>query len=274
MKRIAGIWKTHLAILLFGLSGPLSVCIGLPAMDLSMGRYLIAALALLLFIRPAWAALKQGMKDHWPSGLLLAFHWFGFFHATIEGSVAWGLLSYATYPLWTILFSRISERSWPDKKELSSVALILLGTFLLVKEDVEVLGQEVILIGLASAAAFALLQLRNAGFMKQEKSLNLAAYQMLWAGLFLIPFSSLSSFQLAPFEWSLFLFHGLIITAFSYSLFLSGLREIGKNKASYIAALEPVYGLLIAMVLLGTIPSWIQCIAAVLILIPSFLKGN
>lgn len=269
---VSGTVKTHIAVLLFGLSGPLGVLIGLPAMELSTGRSMIAALAILLVIRPLRKDFLTGVKRHVLAGLLLAFHWYGFFYATIEGSIAWGLLSFATYPFWTILFRNALNSTWPNFQELISVGLILIGTFMLVNESFDKLGIQTITIGLTSAIAFAVLQIRNSNSMKEESSLNVAAYQMLWAGILLIPFCSLSSFHIDETQWMLFLFHGLVITAFSYSLFLNGLHVIGERKASFIAALEPVYGLLIAMLFMGIYPAPVQYLAAVLILTPSFLK--
>jgi len=272
MANPKGLALTHFAVLLFGLSGPLSVFIGLPALELSMARSLIAGLLLLAFVRPSWEGFKMGMRSQWIAGLLLAFHWFGFFYATLEGSIAWGLLSFAGYPLWTVILKCAMEKQWPAMKAWFSVLLILCGTFLLVYKGLDVLGPASIILGVSSSAAFALLQCLNSRSMKGSEPTNIAAFQMLLAAIFLSPFVSWTAFDLAIYSYGFLMIHAVIVTAFAYALFLKGLNEIGGAKASFIAALEPVYGLIIAFILLGQSPPLLHYFAAILILMPSFIR--
>ena len=48
---------------------------------------------------------------------------------------------------------------------------------------------------------------------------------------------------------------GLVCTALAHTLFIAGLRDVSAHTASVIAALEPVYGIALAVLLLGEIPS-------------------
>ena len=47
---------------------------------------------------------------------------------------------------------------------------------------------------------------------------------------------------------------GLVCTALAHTLFIGGLAVVTAHTASVIAALEPVYGIALALVLLGEVP--------------------
>jgi len=48
---------------------------------------------------------------------------------------------------------------------------------------------------------------------------------------------------------------GVLCTALSHTLFIASLRTVTAHTASVVAALEPVYGIALAFVLLGEVPS-------------------
>ena len=48
---------------------------------------------------------------------------------------------------------------------------------------------------------------------------------------------------------------GLACTALAHTLFISGLAVVTAHTASVIAALEPVYGIALALVFLGEVPA-------------------
>jgi drug/metabolite transporter (DMT)-like permease len=48
---------------------------------------------------------------------------------------------------------------------------------------------------------------------------------------------------------------GVVCTAVSHTLFIQGMRYIRAQTASIISSLEPVYGTVLALVLLGEVPA-------------------
>jgi drug/metabolite transporter (DMT)-like permease len=59
---------------------------------------------------------------------------------------------------------------------------------------------------------------------------------------------------------------GVFCTALAHALFINSLKSIRAQLAGVIAALEPVYGILFAFVLLGEKPSWTMLSGGALIL--------
>ena len=66
-------------------------------------------------------------------------------------------------------------------------------------------------------------------------------------------------------EIALVLVLGLLCTAFAHTLFIMCLKRLTAHTASVIAALEPVYGILLAVFLLDEFPGWRTWAGAVLI---------
>ncbi len=106
-ERISGLFKIHAAVFLFGLAGLFAEWVSLPASWIVLGRTGFAALYLMLAL---WLRKKT-----WPSpahreiillilsGALLAFHWVSFFQAIQLSSVALGLLTFSSFPVFTFL---------------------------------------------------------------------------------------------------------------------------------------------------------------------------
>lgn len=274
MKPIAPLWQAHLAVLLFGLSAPLSTYIGLPSVELTFARSFIAGVLLLSISAGRPHRLWPSLRSSWKEGLLLAFHWYTFFRVAIDGSVDWALISFATYPLWTMLLEVLVLNRRPSLVEWLKGASIMVGTVLLIHFNLGSLGLNIILLGLASALAFALLQLLNHASPQEKSSQQLAGEQMLWAAIFLVPFLSQNAFRSQDVNWILVLVHAVILTAIAYSLFIAALRRIGERKAAFISALEPIYGILFAVIFMNLNLHWIQILGGALVILPLFLRNG
>lgn len=79
----------------------------------------------------------------------------------MDGSVDWALMSFASYPLWTILLESLFLKRRPSYSDWLKGISILLGTALLIHLNLDELGLNIVLMGIASALAFALLQVMN-----------------------------------------------------------------------------------------------------------------
>lgn len=96
---------------------------------------------------------------------------------------------------------------------------------------------------------------------------------MLWAALFLLPFLSPRAYLFEEVSWPLLLVHALLLTALAYSLFIAALRRIGERKAAFIAALEPIYGILFAVIFMNLDLGWMHIFGGALIILPLFYRN-
>jgi drug/metabolite transporter (DMT)-like permease len=81
---------------------------------------------------------------------------------------------------------------------------------------------------------------------------------------------------LSAHDLAVLLVLGVACTALAHTLFIDGMRTLTAQTASVIAALEPVWGVLFALVLLGEVPTWRVLIGGTLIvgatLLPALVR--
>ena len=251
----------HGAVLLFGIAGLFGPWLGWAPLWIVLGRTAIAATALgaLRVVDPqergtGAVAVDLALAGN---GALLALHWVAFFAAIQAAGVAIGLLGYASFPLFTLLFERVLNGRRFTVADAWTATLVTLGLVLLTPSvhlaDPAVQG---VAWGLVSGATFALLAVRNRRWRETRSATDLAYGQNLWAAFMLAPIA-LAMGSLPDFDGRgvvLILALGLVCTALAHTLFIGSLDRISAHTASVVAALEPVYGIALAVLLQGERP--------------------
>jgi len=255
-------------VLLFGLAGLFGKWLELPPVLIVLGRTAVAAAALAALRASRRTARLPFEPRLVGNGVLLALHWFAFFEAIRIANVAIGLLGYASFPLFVLVLERaLSGRRWA-RREAATAALVTCGLGLLVPEFswanriVQGLAW-----GLVSGFTFALLAVVNRSWAAGRPAIDIAFWQNFWAALALMPLA-VAAGAMPALDLSglgLLLLLGLVCTAFAHTLFIAALRMVTAHTASVIAALEPVYGIVLAWLLLGEVPGWRTVAGAILI---------
>jgi len=269
-ERSRGLLQVHGAVLLFGLAGLFGKLVPLSPFVIVFGRVLFAALALLPVAAP-WRGRKgdcpphsRGLSPFFPSpffpmaalGLLLAVHWTTFFQSVQVSSVGVALLTFATFPVFVALLEPPLFGERLRASEIALAILALLGIAILVpsfaSDDPTAQGA---LWGVASGFTFALLSLLNRRLVRQHSSITLAFYQDAFAAVLLAPVVVLDWPSLTVRDLLFLLILGVLCTALAHALFIAGLRVIKARTAGMIVCLEPVYGAVLAALLLGERPA-------------------
>jgi len=204
-------------------------------------------------------------------GMLLAVHWISFFKSIQVSTVAVGLLTFSTFPVFTTFL----EPYFFDEKLRTrdiTVAFIALAGVSLVVPEFEISNSITLgaLYGITAGLTFAVLSILNRKCVKNYSSLVVAFYQDSFTTLFLlpflIPFLLLQEPAFQPRDLLLLALLGVVFTGIAHSLFIRGLKGIRAQTASIIASLEPVYGIIAAVLLLGEIPEFRVVLGGVVIL--------
>lgn len=261
MTRARALLALHTAVLLFGFAG-------------LFGKWLALSPLLIVFARTAVAAGILGLVRRvvpgrrvafelllLANGAVLALHWVSFFMAIQVSDVATGLLGYASFPLFALLLERPPGRERWGRRDFAIALLVVLGLALMVPEFTLASRAVVGLAwGVLSGFTFALLAVLNRRHAAHRPATDIAFWQNLCAALTLLPVALIAG-QALPLgavlggrEIVLLLALGLVCTALAHTLFIASLREITARTASVVAALEPVYGIVLAFLLLGERP--------------------
>lgn len=258
-----GLITANIATLFFGLAGVLGSLTGLPAPLITLGRAAFAGLAL-----GGWALLARlslrprtgrDLAILIAQGVLLAIHWTAFFQAIVVSNVAIGLLAFSSFPLFTAALEPLLLRQRPQIPEIVAAALIVPGVALLVPAfSLSNAATRGVLWGLLAGATFALLSVVNRSLSARYNGAMISFYQDSVAAIVLLPtllLTSAASDSLTLRTLLLLAALGLVCTALAHTLFISSLRDITAQLASVIAALEPVWGIGFAWLLLAESPS-------------------
>ena len=279
-KQLRGLVSANVAVLLFGLAGVLGKLSLLPAPLIVFGRSFFAGLVLLAvcWLRHISLRPKQSRDGYLllGQGVLLALHWTAFFQAINVSNVAIGLLSFSSFPLFTAILEPLLLHQRPSRIQIVAALLILPGIFLLVPsftlQNQTTLG---VMWGVLSGASFALLSVTNRWLGRTYSSLMISLYQDGIAAIVLLPiffFTATGSFW-TPHALLILLILGVVCTALAHTLFIASMRDITAQTASLLASLEPVWGIIFGIVLLGAIPTARTLLGGAIIISATLLPG-
>ena len=243
------------------------------------GRAVFAFGALLLALFAIRKAIFFKNYREWAwltvSGTVLAVHWIAFFQAIQVSTVAIGLLSFSSYPLFTTFLEPLFFREQLRSRNIFAVLLVICGLALMTtsnNEDSNVIisGSVVqgVLWGLASGLGFAVLTLLNRGHVRNHSPLLLTCWQNGIAALVILPWSWSESWDLSGKDWGLLFILGVVCTVGGHTLLINGLRHVRAQVVSLlIAGMEPVFAILFALFLLGETPSGQTLLGGILIIV-------
>jgi len=273
-NRSKGLAAVNIAVLLFGTAGLFGKLLTFSPLIIVLGRVSFASFALLIFLLIRRERLLiEGRKGHYLLliclGVILAIHWLTFFHAIQISTVAIGLLSFSTFPIYVSLLEPLFFREKLALKYLVLALITLLGIRLLVPEfELADRTLQGVLWGSLSGMLFALLTLLNRRLVVFYKAEKIALYQNVFAMLFLLPLTFRYLTDINSWgEIGMLIVLGFVFTALSHTLFIQGLKSISARTASIIACLEPVYGIILAMLIISEIPGLKTLIGGAIIIV-------
>ncbi|HEY0179195.1 MAG TPA: DMT family transporter [Dokdonella sp.] len=257
--------QIHLCVLLWGFTAILGKLISLPALPLVAWRMLIVVAALALLPR-TWRgvlALRGRLRLAYAGvGVLVALHWLTFYAAIklANASVGATCMALAT-PLTALVEPRLTGRrtSW---RELALGLAIVPGVALVVG-GVPAEMRPGIAVGAVSALLVAIFGSLNKRLVEHADAFAVSAIE-LGAGTLALVALAPAAAALLPLlgggdplalpdarDGALLLALGLACTLLPYTLSLVALRRMSAFDAQLATNLEPVYAIVLAIVLLG-----------------------
>lgn len=251
--------KLHVSVLLAGLTGILGKLINLNAVLLVWYRLLLSFVifyVLLLFTKKLPEEnIKECLKIC-GLGMLLGLHFLFFFASIKYANVAVGVVCYSLEGFFTAIFEPVILKNTFSRKNLLYSLIAVAGISLIFHIDTRYrIG---IIFGIISAAMIAFYTIFNKVVVAEKSSKSMLFYELL-GGTILVSIiltlyilSGGLSFKLP----SLMDFSYLFILAFFctiglYILHIQVLRSLSAFTVSLFGNLEPIYGILLAVIFLG-----------------------
>jgi len=266
-----GLLQVHLGILLTSFIALFAKLIPLSPTLITLGRVFFASAALFVILKLKNQKLSlENSKDLVYLvllGIIFAIHMVTFFYSAQLSTIAISLVTIYTYPLFVAI---LEPYLFKEKIKLKNVALALvalLGVMLIVPEfKLENNIAKGVVFGLVSAFTFAVLLVSNKKYIKKYSSELLTFYQFGVSVIVLLPFMFIESFKVTNQDIMMLFLVGAVFTVGGYNLLILGMKHIKAHRASIIATIEPVYGTILAILILGEVPELRTILGGIIVL--------
>lgn len=250
----------HLIIFIWGFTGILGKLIEMDSLHIVWWRVVIAALGLFLYLKyKKWdfsVPNKKILGAILLVGLIVGAHWMTFFYAIQLSTASLGILCLSTTTLHvTWLEPLIMKRRFLPLEFI--LGLIIIGALAYVSGDFNSNDYLALGIGLLSAFFAALFAVSNAKLVQFVPSSTITLYEMTSAILVVTVICyfdhSLNStmFEMSWMDFFWLLFLGLICTSFAFLVVVDLVNRLGAFTVSLSVNLEPIYTILLAIVILN-----------------------
>jgi drug/metabolite transporter (DMT)-like permease len=251
--------QIHFCVLLWGFTAILGKLISLPALELVWWRMLIVV-AVLLAWPPLWRELRavppRTLAAFAGIGVVVALHWLTFYGAIKLANASVAATTMAVAPLFLALIEpRIARRPF-DVRELV-VGLVALPGVVLVVGGTPAGMQTGLAVGVLSALLVAIFGALNKRYVERASPLLVTGVELAAGTAFLtlvaLAWGGQGPWLAAPGPRDAWLLLTLSLgcTLLPFALALRALRHTSAFMAQLAVSLEPVYAILLAIVLLG-----------------------
>lgn len=261
-KEKSGYIYIHIAVLLFGFTAILGDLIQLPAILIVWWRVLLTSLSLLFFIRfgKTLRNLSPKMiKNYALIGMVIGLHWICFYGSVKLANASVCLICMSTTSFFTSIIEPLIARTKIKKVELIFGAMVIPGILLIVN-NIDLSYINGVWAGLASALLAAVFSTLNKAYIKEADPYTISFIElgsawvmisMLLFALYVAGFPAVPVLPANTSDWVYLIILSLLCTTLAHVLTLNALQHLSAFASNLVINLEPVYGILLAIVLLN-----------------------
>lgn len=279
--------QLHLIVFIWGFTAILAALISIDALSLVWYRVLIAVITIFIYFKIKKISLHENLGDLIKfsiGGVIIAVHWATFFHAIKISTVSTTLITMSSSAFFVVLLKPF----FGDKKivfhEFILAIFAVVGFIIIFK--VEKIYTKGIITALISAFLIAVFSLYNSKLVKNYKAIKIAFYELFFAFLFMsfVLFYkdaiNFELFSLSNLDWVFIIILATACTAYPFVVATNLLNKMSPFTIILTNNLEPVYGIILAIIIFGDREkmSWQFYLGALIIfssvLINAFLKNK
>ena len=248
----------HFIVFVWGFTAVIGKLITIDALPLVWYRMLMASLIILAYMLIRKFQLKVSPKTLLMlilGGIVVSLHWVTFFMAIKVSNVSIALATMSTGAFFTALL----EPFWYGRKmvgyELVFGLIVMLGLYIMFRVETGFLNG--ILLALVSSFLSATFSLINGKFTQEQRPSIISFYELgsgvLFLSIYLVFSGSFDQkfFQLSVNDWMYIFILASVCTAYAFIASVKILKYISPYTVMLTINLEPVYGIILAFLLLG-----------------------
>lgn len=250
----------HLAVVLFGFTAILGKLITVNAITLVFWRMVLALLLILILQLGSgqrFASLAKRDKYVFLTiGFFIGIHWFCFYAAVKMAHVSVALICMALTPMFTSLIEPLVERKTFERADLIFSLLMVPLIYFLIGGIIgfNMLG---FVMGILAAFFAALFSVMNKKMVKTTDNNTLMFYEFI--GVLIISLITMLGLyqgekinELLPSnssDWMYLIILAWLCTNVAFKLTVTAMKKISVFETNLIIGLEPLYGILLAVII-------------------------
>lgn len=244
---------------MWGFTGILGVLISINAEELVWYRLVIASISLAVFMyfmkRPFKVSSKKRLFGLIGVGVFVGLHWLTFYQSIKLSTASLGIICLSTTTIHVTWLEPLILKKKFNVFEFLLGICVVPGIYL-IADDFS--GEEylALTIGLVSALLAALFAVFNARFVEEDRPSVITLYEMLSATIvmtIILLFQGKMNadlFQISQSDFLWLLFLGIFCTSLAFLLVVQIVKALGSFTVSLSINLEPVYTIILAIIIL------------------------
>ena len=258
--------QLHFIVLIWGFTAILGkLLVPLDASAVVLFRTLLAVVGMGVVLVGRQQNIRVDKADYGrllATGGLIGLHWVMFFLAARLANVSVCLAGMATSSLWASVLEPLVLRRKVRTIEVVLGAVVMAGLYLIFRFEFDkVVG---LVVAVFSAMLSSLFTIINSRFTHRYNSLVISFYEMIGASVgafglwLLVQFTDSSGASLVVqyvpetgLQWLWLIILSMVCTVYAYTVGVGLLRKFSPYMAVLTVNLEPVYGILLAVLIFG-----------------------
>lgn len=253
--------QIHIAVILFGFTAILGDLIEMPAIILVWWRVMLTSFSLLFLIQMGKKLKdipRQVIKTYAIIGIIIGLHWICFYGSIKLANASIALICMSTTSLFTSLLEPFMLKTKFNTFEVL-ISLAIIPGMVLVVNNVDISYLNGVWVGLLSAFLAAIFTILNKKNIANADPYSISFIELTSASVMmslLVLVMWLSGYTFATMvpttamDWLYLLVLVLLCTTLAQVLSLKSLTYLSTFASNLVVNLEPVYGILLAVVIL------------------------
>lgn len=247
----------HFLVFIAGFTAILGELISINSVPLVWYRMVIATILMLIFIKFTKISLKVKpvvVAKFSVAGILIALHWITFFESINQANISIALAMFATGAFFASLIEPIFFKRKVIWYEIIFGILVILGVWLITQTEFQYING--IILGISSALFSSLFAVINGKFVEHYRPSVISFYEFV-SGIICISIFILikgdgfnkAFFELSYSDWQYLFILGSVCTAYAFIAAVHVMKRISPYTVVLTYNLEPIYGIILAIIL-------------------------
>lgn len=252
--------KLHFIVFLWGFTAVLGKLISIPAVEMVFYRTLLAAIGMgfiMLLFNQSFQVSGHNLLMLGLTSIIVATHWITFFASGKISNPSTSLIGFATCSFWAALIEPVMKKQKIQVLEIGLGVVVLIGMTIILAFDFQhPLG---LLLGIISGLTAAWFSVINSRIIHRVNAYAITFYEMLCASLIILLFMPAyttwfnTDLNLQPTlaDWIYIALMAWACSVYAFSVSINLSKKISVFNIQLALNLEPVYGILLALLIFG-----------------------